>query len=724
MIDQHRYETCLFLMRLIEPEIDLEKRNELLLKQIDLQSILSVNPLLQEVVESLSMREQNIFYQIVLLDAEGELVPRSFWDIERKLLFSCVKNCIEAFAKVDHFYAEIGGILGYYLAIFENAHSSLQKGLLSSTSHFAPPFYDFRGESAEAWKYAYQGLLSLPTCSEFYVVGGAGDRLNLVDRSTKEPKPVASLRIFEKSLLEWLFDDLDGREYLYFRVTGRRASVPIVLMTSDEKNNDQEIERLCIEKEWFHRTPQENLLRIVQPLVPLIDSFGDFVVKGYFQPILKPGGHGTIWKLAADSGVYEELLKRGVSSIIVRQINNPISGMDMALCTLPGQGVLESRSFGFVSCPMKEGLHEGLNLLEKRECSSTQLAHWSLSNVEYVAFAALKKSSPELFLGEYPANVNLLFADISAIREATALNPFPGLIVNYKNEVEKISRDGSRQVVQSARLESTMQNISESFSFCQYGEGQPLPSQISTFIQLHKREKILSATKRSFDYKNFYETPLSFLYDWVLATRELLEFYCTAELPSKRESIDEFIQKGPEFYFLFHPSLGPFWSIIGQKLKRIVCSEGSFLNIGIPEVYLEGVSIDGSCRIESAHSLQELMNRSLTPKVFLKNVKIENRRSPIFTPNGVEWKNLQGFHIHLIGQSEVWIEDVTIKGDYELIVPDGMRAIVTSSSDAECSIKWEEISSLESFHVWESAISWNSGEAPKLEMRIVGEAIE
>ncbi|KAM9975626.1 hypothetical protein ACTFIW_005499 [Dictyostelium discoideum] len=43
-----------------------------------------------------------------------------------------VLNCIEAVAKIDHFYAEIGGILGYSLPIFENAHSSLQKGLLSS----------------------------------------------------------------------------------------------------------------------------------------------------------------------------------------------------------------------------------------------------------------------------------------------------------------------------------------------------------------------------------------------------------------------------------------------------------------------------------------------------------------------------------------------------------------------------------------------------------------
>lgn len=41
--------------------------------------------------------------------------------------------------------------------------------------------------------------------------------------------------------------------------------------------------------------------------------------------------------------------------------------------------------------------------------------------------------------------------------------------------------------------------------------------------------------------------------------------------------VEHFLEKGPDFIFLFHPALGPLWHVIGQKLRGGAINQGSEL---------------------------------------------------------------------------------------------------------------------------------------------------
>ena len=47
---------------------------------------------------------------------------------------------------------------------------------------------------------------------------------------------------------------------------------------------------------------------------------GRWLLTAPLQPLLKPGGHGVIWKLMLDSGVFDWLRSQGREAAIVRQI--------------------------------------------------------------------------------------------------------------------------------------------------------------------------------------------------------------------------------------------------------------------------------------------------------------------------------------------------------------------------------------------------------------------
>lgn len=60
-----------------------------------------------------------------------------------------------------------------------------------------------------------------------------------------------------------------------------------------------------------------------QPLVPLIAAEdGKWLVPHGLNPLLKPGGHGAIWKLMQDEGVFDWLYQHDREAAIVRQIRS------------------------------------------------------------------------------------------------------------------------------------------------------------------------------------------------------------------------------------------------------------------------------------------------------------------------------------------------------------------------------------------------------------------
>ena len=62
-------------------------------------------------------------------------------------------------------------------------------------------------------------------------------------------------------------------------------------------------------------------------------------------------------------------------------------------------------------------------------------------------------------------------------------------------------------------------------------------------------------------------------------------------------TVEQYLEKGPGFIFLFHPALGPMWDVIAQKIRGGALLPGSEL---VLEVGLSAHPAPSSC---TAHSV-------------------------------------------------------------------------------------------------------------------------
>lgn len=59
----------------------------------------------------------------------------------------------------------------------------------------------------------------------------------------------------------------------------------------------------------------------MQPLVPAVTAEdGQWIITKPFSLLCKPGGHGVIWKLAYDNGVFQWFYDHGRKGVTVRQV--------------------------------------------------------------------------------------------------------------------------------------------------------------------------------------------------------------------------------------------------------------------------------------------------------------------------------------------------------------------------------------------------------------------
>ena len=90
-----------------------------------------------------------------------------------------------------------------------------------------PLFQDIAEETEEVRELIHWGLKALPETAEMYPLGGAADRLHLVDEKTGVELPAAKLPFAGRTLLENLVRDLQAREFLYFQMHGRQLTLPL-----------------------------------------------------------------------------------------------------------------------------------------------------------------------------------------------------------------------------------------------------------------------------------------------------------------------------------------------------------------------------------------------------------------------------------------------------------------------------------------------------------------
>ena len=626
-----------------------------------------------------------------------------------------LKNLATVLINLERFYQQIGGIAGYHLAVMNLFSQEKQS---EAHEYFLPPFQDIRTADRTMWDSCYWGTSKLNTVGAIFPLGGAGDRLNLIDPSTGEPLPAARFSFCGRSFFEGMMRDIEAQEYWHYRVFGKQVTIPVLIMTSQEKNNDHHIEQMCREANWFGR-PSSSIRRIIQPRVPVIDADGQWLLSAPLQLALKPGGHGALWKLAMETGALTWLRVHGVDSAVVRQVNNPFACLDQNFLALFGYGHGNNKSFGELSCPNQPGLSEGMMLLSVSKGKDPTVA--TITNLEYTEFAKVKESRPDLFVeGACPATTNFLYIRLRDIPGALANNPVPGMIINPKTVVDTV-KNGQVVKKTGGRLESCMQNIADGLYVPLHPKFLPKPpiEQLPTFLLLQDRGKLHCPAKRAYvEGQPIAETPLGMLYDWHRAMRTLLSGSCHMTVPQE-PTAEEFLQNGPSFVFSFHPALGPLWSIIGQKFSGGTISKGSELELEIAELSCHNLALDGSLRILAGAPTKALAGDAgrqysdAVGRAKLHNVTIANKglkgRAPSDVLNGTLERS-ESCQIILEGFSEIVAEDIAIRGPFRLIVPDGKRAILHQEPSGAVTSTIESITAPS----WRYSVEWKSGVAPVL----------
>ncbi len=612
---------------------------------------------------------------------------------QQEILFQCaaedlpkekVRHFLAQLVSIERFYESIGGIVGYHAQVLKLLLPRTTGKARASFSRF--PGVNLSNLTEEAQQSVWEGILCLDEMAEIYPLGGLGSRLNLLSKSA-EALPAASLPYAGRTLLEGLVRDVQAREFLYNRLFNKQITVPIALMASFEKNNHERVRAVCEKQNWFGR-PHESFRIFHQISVPVVTEEGKWSMKNFLELNLQPGGHGALWKAAEEGGIFFWLQGQEKSKVLIRQINNPIAGIDIGLLALVGIGKSQKKTFGFASCERLPHAAEGVLVLVEEEDGTKRL-----SNIEYTDFKRydIDDQPVEGGYSRYPANTNILYADLDQILPIIKKNPLPGLTLNMKNKEPYLAPNGVKSELIGGRLESMMQNISDALTA---PPGEPLP----TFLTYNLRRRTISAAKRSFEQgKSLLETPEGSFYDLQFNAHDLLKNVCSMEVDPFC-SPEEYLNKGPSHHILYHPALGPLYDLIRQKIQGGRLAMFAELQLEIADLILDQLLLDGSLLIHAkntlGHNSQGIIRYSQrTGKCFLKNVTVVNKGINRKTTTNY-WKNQikrhQALKIVLQGHSEFYAENVAFHGDKTIVVPNGERWIASQEADGRIRFQVEK----------------------------------
>ena len=661
-----------------------------------MQSTLSLNhqiqhllPLLQKLIDAATLSEKKEILEKFLEDQlyskklqhptliAEEVAFLAILSIGQENIFKeAMPSIFKTLAEIDHFYAPIGGIVGYHVTALKllNDHGKKKTGKNFSKS----PFTDLRGSFLT--QQVKLGICELPFLAEIYPLGGLGVRLNVKEKSG-EPLPVAALPFCGKTLLEGLIRDIQAREYLYYKLFSKQIVTPIVIMTSVEKRNHFHIEKICKSNNWFGR-PQESFFLLPQISVPTITQEGNWGLEELGVLYLQPGGHGALWRMAQEKGVFEWLLEQNKQTLLIRQINNPIAGRDHLLLSFIGVGVEQNKTFGFVSCKRMEEAAEGsLVLVEDEE------GNRGISNIEYTEINSYQDKE-KFFL----ANTNILYANLKKILPIISKNPLPELLLNMKSQIPFFDEEGVKKEILGGRLESMMQNIADAILD---HKDDPL----NTFVVLEERGKAISVTKSSYEEgKSILETPEGAFFDLMKNGILLFHHFCKFDIAPFCNQ-EEYLKNGPSIIILYHPALGPLFEIIAKKLRGGTLSRGAEIQLEIADLDMEELYLEGSLLIKAKNCMGfenhgRIEYSEKTGKCSLHRVKVYNKGIDRNTTCNY-WRNNyqreESLQIVLEGNGEFHAEDVLFLGDLKIVVPAGERWTAFNTHDGSLEFHKEVI---------------------------------
>ena len=634
-----------------------------------------------------------------------------------------IARLVAVLGKVEMFYDMLGGVVGYQCTALElcleyatgepamlhsgaDCHGVDCYGVPGDVDFHVPPGVDLRAsDGAFAATAARWGLEELPNMAEIYPLGGAGDRLGLVDAETGESLPAALLPYNGRPLIEGLVRDLTAREWLYYKLTGEHHKTPVAVMTSAAKGNHRRITALLKENNWFGRG-EENYRLFEQPLVPVISMDGGrWVREGFSQMALKPGGHGAIWKLMHDDGVFDWLESRDRTGGIVRQITNPMAGTDTTLLSLSGVGIKGDKALGFASCERHVGASEGVNVLIEKKNALTDEFVYGVSNIEYTDLDRLGVSDKANGDGgtesAYPANTNVLYVGLKHIRDAlvgSSRAAFPGMLINLTKPVLANGTKGGR-------LECSMQNIADALMRrSSHRLGPEDFDNLPTFVLYTLRRRITSSAKkkRAPESMNLAQTPDGSFLDLLRNASDLLKRCNVAHPPPDDQPLEEYLSDGPEFIYSALPSIGPLWDVVEQKLQGGEIKKGSEVRLEIAEIEWRDVSVQGSLFVESSSPFgttsaeSVCFDESACGRCRLNNVVVSNAGIDWSEASNVYWSNFitrrERCSIVVEGNGEFDAKDVALEGDVRYVVPTGKRLMLRPDGAGGVQETWSDIS--------------------------------
>lgn len=622
-----------------------------------------------------------------------------------------LKHLLKILGEIEQFYDCIGGIIGYQTMVLELVTQSTFERHTANGSHHlneamkcqfleihSPNGLDLSQNTEYSSEAAMWGIQGLPDLGEIYPLGGSADRLGLVDSGTGECLPAAMLPYCGRTLLEGLIRDLQAREFLYFKIYGKQCITPVAIMTSSAKNNHERITSLCERLGWFGRG-RSSFQLFEQPLVPAVSAEdGQWLLTKPFMPVCKPGGHGVIWKLAYDKGIFQWFYDHGRKGATVRQVSNVVAATDWTLLALAGIGLHHGKKLGFASCKRNLGATEGINVLIEKKNLDGKWAY-GLSCVEYTEFEKFGITDgphpPNSLQADFPANTNILYVDLPSaelVGSSATEKSLPGMVLNMKKPIVYVDHFGIRHSVYGGRLECTMQNIADNFlntytSRCYKG----IEDELDTFIVYNERRRVTSSAKkkRRPAEKSLHQTPEGSLLDIMRNAYDLLT-PCHIQVP-KIEGNDSYVDSGPPFLILLHPALGPLWEVTRQKFHGGSISKGSELQIEVAEFLWRNVQLDGSMIIMAENVMGSTMTDKNGENVLqygrrcgrckLQNVKVQNEGIDWSADENVYWKHdvqrFEALKVILHGNAEFEATDVTLKGDHVFEVPNGYKLTIT-----------------------------------------------
>ncbi|XP_020583179.1 UTP--glucose-1-phosphate uridylyltransferase 3, chloroplastic isoform X2 [Phalaenopsis equestris] len=607
-----------------------------------------------------------------------------------------LEKLLKTLNDVEEFYDCVGGIIGYQVLVLElllpltskeksNWFSRLNLSLKCQLQEFHFPSGVNLLENAEyASQAVFWGLEGLPKLGEIYPLGGAGDRLGVVDPITGECLPAALLPYCGRTLLEGLIRDLQAREFLHFKVFGKQCITPVAIMTSSVKNNHEHILSLLEKHGWFGRGRQKfNLFE--QPLVPVVATEdGQWLINEPLSLVCKPGGHGAIWKLAYDKGIFQWFYSHGRKGATVRQVSNVVAATDVTLLALAGVGLRHEKKLGFASCQRNFGATEGINVLVEKQNEDGQWTY-GLTCIEYTEFEKYDIKDVPVSLNSlqagFPANTNILYVDLRAAEEvgsSKSRSCLPGMVLNIKKPVTYVDHLGIQHSVSGGRIECTMQTIADNFLNTYASQrNKGIEGSLDTFILYNERKRVTSSTKRK---RKIADTSLHQIAD-----------------------NSKYLHSGPPFIILLNPALGPLWEVTRQKFFGGSISEGSELQVEVAEFLWRDVQLNGSFLIIAENVMGSIRNEHgelilhyghRCGRCKLENVKVLNRGVDWLSPKNVYWsldiKRFEMLKVLLHGNAEFEATNVVLEGNHVFEVQDGYRMRV-SSSDAGFEVKLELI---------------------------------